>query len=95
MLKVLVMDWFFAMMPVFLKEKHFRISPKTYTRLALQALRIPVPSLKNLGMLKMAIDPDVFVDSYQHGFNRIVKDGAVNYRFQRESILLIRLRKKS
>jgi SAM-dependent methyltransferase len=95
MLKVLIMDWFFSIMPRAMKYKHFRISPKTYTRLALQAIGVPVPPLKNLDMLNMAINPDVFVDGYQHGFNRIVKDGAVNYRFQREGILLLHLRKKS
>jgi SAM-dependent methyltransferase len=93
MLKVLAMDWFFPLMPRALKAKHFRISPKTYTRLVLKALKIPNPSLKSLGMLNMAINPDVFTEGYEHGYNRIVKDNAINYRFQRESILLIRLRK--
>jgi ubiquinone/menaquinone biosynthesis C-methylase UbiE len=95
LLKVLVMDWFFPVMPRTLKSKYFRISPKTYTRLVLKALKIPKPSLRSLGMLNMAINPEVFTDGYEHGFNRIAKDHAVNYRFQREGVLLIRLKKIS
>ena len=95
MLKVQVMDWFFPCMPKSIRHKHFRISPRTYARLALSALGVRAPRLKNLAMVNMAINPDIFVDGYQHGYNRIVKDKAVNYRFQREGILLIRLRKTS
>lgn len=95
MLKVLVMDWFFPIIPRVLKDEHFRVSPKTYTRLVLKALKIPNPSLRRLGMLNMAINPDVFTEGYEHGYNRIVKDNDPNYRFQRDGILLFRLRKIS
>ncbi len=93
MAKVWLMDWFFAIMPRHLKTKHYLISPKTYARLAFQAIGVHFKPGKNLSMLNMALNPDVFVEGYQHGYHRIVKDGNKNYRFERKGSLNIHLRK--
>jgi SAM-dependent methyltransferase len=94
MAKVLVMDWFFAVMPSSLRTKHFRISPLTYTRMAFRALHLPAPRTRALDPFNMALNPDIFTEGYQFGLNRIVNDKIHNYRYQREGSLLIRLRKK-
>jgi hypothetical protein len=41
----------------------------------------------------MALNPDILAEEYAHGLNRILKDGAANYKYQRNGSLLIHLRK--
>jgi SAM-dependent methyltransferase len=93
LLKAWGFETLFPILPEKLKFKHFRVSPHSYLKLAFPSIKTkPVPT-GNISILNMSIDPDVLAESYAHGLNRIKKDNNKNFRYRRESTLLIHLKK--
>jgi hypothetical protein len=95
MLKAAALNELYLFLPRSIREKHFLVTPLAYLRLALKPLRISLRKTGNLSILNMALNPDILAEEYEHGLNRILKDGAVDFRYQRNGSLLIHLRKLS
>jgi ubiquinone/menaquinone biosynthesis C-methylase UbiE len=92
-LKVIIFEMLFPILPINLKVKYFRVTPRSYLKLALPVLGVNYRRKPELSPVTMALNPDILTESYAHGLNRIKKDGVKNFRYQREGSLLVHLRK--
>lgn len=93
MLKAAVLNTLYWILPVSIRQKYCLVTPIAYLRLCLAPLGIRLRGTKSLSILNMALNPDILAQSYEHGLNRIQKDGNKNYRYHRTGSLLIHLRK--
>jgi hypothetical protein len=96
----LLYDAFNWAAPLGFRMSHFLATPRNYARLALRALEVtpqsrhkPLKYGSRLDVLNMALNPEVIAETYEYGYNRIVKDKVPNYHFERLGSLLIGLRK--
>jgi SAM-dependent methyltransferase len=96
-LKAILFDTFCGLLPYNFRLSHFLATPQNYASLASKALGVPggLPDrLKaNIGVLRMSLDPEVVTEPLEFGYNRIVKDKMVDYRFLRTGSLLLRYKK--
>jgi SAM-dependent methyltransferase len=90
-----LLDVFNPLVPRGYRLAHHLTTPSNYTGLVCEALGLRRPNLRPLNAMRMVLDPEVLTESYEHGFNRIVKDQMKNYRYQRVGSLLLRLKKIS
>ena len=94
-LKASGFEFLSPIMPVSMRMKYHRVTPRVYLRSVNKSLNFKLPALPNLSPLQMALNPDVLAESYAHGLNRIKKDGNKSFRYQREGSLLVHLKKTS
>jgi 2-polyprenyl-3-methyl-5-hydroxy-6-metoxy-1,4-benzoquinol methylase len=87
-------DLMYPILPKKVKTRACYVTPKAYTRLAFEAIGIKHAMPKELDVWNAALNPEIVTEDYHHGLNRIVKDKAKNYRYQRTGTLLIKLRKQ-
>jgi len=74
---------------------HYLATPQTYASLVLNTLvASKPPSLRDLNVWRMCLDPEVITVSLEFGWNRIVKDDMKDYRHNRFGSLLLHLIKK-
>jgi len=91
----MLFDGFNFLVPEQTRVRHCLTTPVNYARLAFKALGIHYSLPKQLSVTNMILNPEVMVEYFEHGYNRIVKDKIKNYRFQRVGSLLLRLKKVS
>lgn len=95
LMKAVGFEFLYPVLPVAMREKYYRVTPRAYLKFAFQALHLKLRVTADLSILNMALNPDVLAESYAHGLNRIRKDGSKDFRYQREGSLLVRLKKGS
>ena len=88
-------DWFHMIVPVGYKQNHVQATPLNYIRQVSKALGVKIGPTKGLDTLTMSLSPNILVENYQYGLNRIIKDKVTNFHFQRFGSLMIRLRKQT
>jgi SAM-dependent methyltransferase len=86
-------DLLYHLVPKKLAFRHCLSTPKTYTRLALSVLGQKPRLSSDLSVFRMVLDPDILLESYEHGLLRITKDGIRDYRYPRVGSLMLRLKK--
>jgi hypothetical protein len=89
----LMFDWFHWVVPSGYKQNHVQATPLNYLRQVAKALGIKMGSTRGLDALTMSLSPNVLVESYQYGLNRIQKDKIADFHFQRFGSLMLRLKK--
>ena len=77
------------------KQNHVQATPLNYARQVSKILGIKLDTTKGIDVLTMCLSPNILVESYQYGLNRIVKDKMKDFRFQRFGSLMLRLRKQA
>jgi SAM-dependent methyltransferase len=92
-IKAVGFEILFPVFPRSTRVKHFRVTPRSYLKLAFPAINVKSKAVSDLSLINMSLNPDILTESYAHGLNRIKKDGAKSFRYQREGSLLIRLKK--
>jgi 2-polyprenyl-3-methyl-5-hydroxy-6-metoxy-1,4-benzoquinol methylase len=94
-LKAAGFEFLFPILPGGMKEKYCRVTPRSYLKQAFPAIKLKLKhkAAANLSPINMSINPDILTESYAHGLNRIRKDGAKSFRYQREGSLLVHLKK--
>ena len=93
MVKAAALNGLYFFLPRSIREKYCLVTPLAYLRLALKPLQVSLRKTGDLSIINMALNPDILAEEYAHGLNRILKDGAVNYKYQRNGSLLIHLKK--
>lgn len=88
-----VFDSLYGVLPDRLRIRYCFATPQSYVRLAFQSLGLPATGLNKLNVWNTVLNPDILIEDYQHGLNRIVKDKMTGYKYQRAGTLLIKLRK--
>ena len=94
-LKAVGFEILFPLLPGSMKKKHFRVTPRSYLKLAFPAIQVKLIARlwPTFHRSPCPFNPDVLTESYAHGLNRIRKDGEKSFRYLREGSLLVRLRK--
>jgi 2-polyprenyl-3-methyl-5-hydroxy-6-metoxy-1,4-benzoquinol methylase len=93
-LKAMILDNFRYFLPPAMRVRHAYYTPKTYVRNALRAIgERPGPYLRDIGVLKMILDPEIVLEPLDWAFNRTVKDGMMDVVLLRVASLLIHLKK--
>jgi SAM-dependent methyltransferase len=95
LLKAAGFELLYPVLPLAMRMKYYRVVPHSYLRLAFPALQLKPRATADLSIVNMALNPDIFSESYAHGLNRIRKDNQKSFRYQREASLLIHLKKIS
>ncbi len=93
--EILLFDLLNGALPLNYRQAHFLSTPRNYTRLAAQALRIRSLPKNNIGLLEMIMDPEVITEPLEYGYNRIIKDHMHDFQFQRVGTLLLRFKKSA
>jgi hypothetical protein len=93
-LKSLALDQFSGLLPHDIIQAYAKATPLAYASTVWFALGLPRSSLRhrNLGTARMVVDPQIVVESYEHGLNRVLKDDP-NYVYKRQGSLLIHLKR--
>jgi 2-polyprenyl-3-methyl-5-hydroxy-6-metoxy-1,4-benzoquinol methylase len=91
----LLFDLFRAFVPSGYKQNHDQATPLNYIRLVAKELGFKLDSTKKLDVLHMALSPNILVEGYQHGLNRILKDKIPDYHFKRCGSLMMHLKKSA
>ena len=87
-------DRFFFLAPKRLRRRFLFETPQNYVRFVAHWLNASTRAhLKRLNILNMVINPEIVLESPQHTYNRIIKDGKAGMRHFRVGTLLIHLRK--
>jgi SAM-dependent methyltransferase len=92
-LKAVGFEILFPVLPDRMRVKYYRVTPRSYLKLAFQAIKVKSKLMPALSPINMTLNPDILTESYSHGLNRIKKDGVKSFRYQREGSLLVRLKK--
>lgn len=102
MVKAWLFDTFPWVFPQTLKLAHLLVTPQTYLRLLLSSLpfspdgrKALIGKLRLLHVVPLVLNPEVLVESYEHGYFRIIRDKLLHYTFERWGGLLIGLRKEN
>lgn len=90
-----LLDAFNPLVPRGYRLAHHLTTPVNYTGLVCDALGLRRPDMGKLNAWRMCLDPEVVTESYEHGMNRILKDGIKGYHYQRVGSLLLRLKKSA
>ncbi|MFH2104575.1 MAG: methyltransferase domain-containing protein [Chloroflexota bacterium] len=95
LLKIIAFDMINMLLPEKIRLEYLRISPLNYVSVVCSTLGIPRKSFSKsaLRAIRMALDPEVVAESYEHTLNRITKDDP-DTRYQRAGSLLIHLKSK-
>jgi ubiquinone/menaquinone biosynthesis C-methylase UbiE len=93
MLAGYLFDTFNSLVPNTFRQKHIQATPLNYIRQVARILGFKLPAIKGLDVLTMSLSPNVLVEGYQYGLNRIQKDKVKGFHFQRFGSLMIRLKK--
>jgi len=93
LIKAIGFETLYFLAPMKLRWKHYRVTPRSYLRLAFPAIQLIPQTTADLSIINMILNPDILTESYTHGLNRIRKDGQKSFRYQRESSLLVHLKK--
>ena len=74
---------------------HYMATPKNYARVAAKAIgmRALNHNLKEINNLKMALDPEVLCEPVSIGWNRIEKDGMLDYHYGRVGSLMLHFKR--
>ena len=90
LIQAMIFDAFPWMFSEDFKLAHYMATPKSYVRVATKALRIKNPGrMEALNVWTMAVDPEILCEPVSIGWNRIEKDGMMDYRFSRIGSLLL------
>jgi hypothetical protein len=89
----MIFDWFHMLVPANYKQNHVQATPLNYVRQVSKILGVKMGSTRGLDALTMSLSPNILVEGYQYGLNRIKKDKMTDFHFQRFGSLMIRLRK--
>ena len=96
MLQAMIFDGFPWLFPHSFRVNHFLATPKNYARIVFKTLNIYTrPSLKNLNIWRMSLNPEILCEPVIAGWYRITKDNMKDYHFQRVGSLLLRFKKLS
>ena len=89
-------DLLYPLIPFKLRQRFAYETPRSFARFAMKDLRvIPNRQSQNLSVVNMVLNPEIMVESMQHTYNRIVKDGFQNQKHFRVTSLLLHLRKRA
>lgn len=89
-------DFLYPFIPFRLRQRFAFETPRSFARFAIKDLKtLPYRHSRNLSVINMVLNPEVMVESMQHTYNRIVKDGAQNQKHFRVTSLVLHMRKKS
>ncbi len=88
-------DFLYPFIPFGLRQRFAYETPRSFVRFALKGLKIlPYRQSRNLSVTHMVLNPEIMVESMQHTYNRIVKDGFKNQKHFRVASLVLHMRKK-
>lgn len=101
MVKAWLFDTFHWAFPRNWKVAHILATPQTYLRFVSKSLPFSPNGEKSLtgklrlfNVIQTVLNPEVLVESYEHGYFRITRDKFSHYTFERWGGLLIGLRKE-
>ncbi|MBN2556285.1 MAG: class I SAM-dependent methyltransferase [Anaerolineales bacterium] len=84
-----------ALLPTSWMIKHVRATPTLYMHGIKRSIGLSSFSRRDLpGALDLVMDPEILVEPVAHTYNRIIKDGAVSIKHQRNVALLVHLKKE-
>lgn len=92
LLKISLAERLSWLVPKSLMEKLIHRSPAVYIRMIFKALGIKKRVPRNLFSFGYIIDPEIMVENYEIGWNRIYKDD-IDYEHRRVGAILIHLKK--
>jgi SAM-dependent methyltransferase len=89
-------DFLYPFIPFKLRQRFAYETPRSFVRFAMKDLKVhPNHQNRDLSVINMVLNPEIMVESMQHTYNRIVKDGFQNQRHFRVTSLVLHMRKKS
>jgi len=89
-------DFLYPFIPFKIRQRFTYETPRSFVRFALKDLKVLLNRQgRNLSVINMVLNPEIMVESMQHTYNRIVKDGFKNQKHFRVTSLLLHLRKRA
>ena len=93
MLKATAIDKIRGWIPNKVRYRRGYRTPRGYVKLVFDTLAIKHKIPREFSFLNVALNPEILVENYAIGFNRIVKDGRKDYRYGRSGSILFHIQK--
>ncbi len=96
LLKAMILDIGGFLISIFYRTANLYYTPRMYLSTVCRAIDTRISTRKrNVGILRMALDPEIVIEPLDWAYNRIIQDDQVEIPILRVTSIYIHLRKKA